>query len=103
MSYTNVLLALTEQTETQLVFYCPGCKCGHSFRVRTQGDEQLPVWEWNQDMVKPTFSPSLLVNGSIPEGRCHSFVRNGMIEFLGDCHHSLRGQTVALPTMTEEW
>ena len=28
---------------------------------------------------------------------CHSFVRNGRIEFLGDCTHGLAGKTVDLP------
>lgn len=28
---------------------------------------------------------------------CHSFVRAGKIEFLGDCTHALKGQTVPLP------
>ena len=30
---------------------------------------------------------------------CHSFVRDGRIEFLSDCTHELAGQTVEL----EEW
>ena len=29
--------------------------------------------------------------------RCHSFVREGRIEFLSDCTHALAGQTVELP------
>ena len=28
---------------------------------------------------------------------CHSFVTDGRIQFLGDCTHSLAGQTVDLP------
>jgi hypothetical protein len=31
--------------------------------------------------------------------RCHSFVRNGRIEFLGDCTHALASQTVDLPDL----
>ncbi len=27
----------------------------------------------------------------------HSFIKDGMIEFLGDCTHKLAGQTVDLP------
>lgn len=27
---------------------------------------------------------------------CHSFVRNGKIEYLNDCTHELAGQTVEL-------
>ena len=28
---------------------------------------------------------------------CHSFVTDGLIQFLGDCTHALAGQTVDMP------
>lgn len=31
--------------------------------------------------------------------RCHSFVVDGQMQFLGDCTHALAGQTVPIP----EW
>lgn len=77
-------------------FWCPGCDSPHLFDLR---------WEFNGDVDNPTFSPSLLVNGREPRHpnilRCHSFVRNGKIEFLGDCEHTLAGQTVELPDYRE--
>lgn len=74
-------------------FKCPGCKDIHLFDSR---------WEFNGDEEKPTFSPSLLVNGRPEEfnpevPRCHSFVRSGRIEFLNDCSHPLAGQVAELP------
>jgi len=69
-------------------FYCPGCKMHHA---------PNHTWEFNGDLVKPTFSPSILVNGSHPDKRCHSFVRNGSIEYLSDCFHTLAGKTIELP------
>jgi hypothetical protein len=36
-------------------------------------------------------------NANPPSPLCHSFVRDGRIEFLSDCTHSLAGQTVELP------
>lgn len=36
-------------------------------------------------------------------GVCHSFVRAGRIEFLGDCTHALAGQTVPLPPWPEDY
>jgi hypothetical protein len=48
-------------------------------------------------MESPTFTPSILCNKDAPEVRCHSFVVNGRIQFLGDCFHFLKGQTVDLP------
>jgi len=32
---------------------------------------------------------------------CHSFIRDGKIQFLGDCTHALAGQTVDLPELPE--
>lgn len=76
------------------LFRCPGCDEWHGV------DD---TWEFNGDMEAPTFSPSVLVmpsdNGYIK--RCHSFVRSGKIEFLGDCEHSLAGQTVELPEVED--
>jgi hypothetical protein len=81
------LLASHLETGPCYYFYCPGCKNYHVFDSR---------WQFNGDLDNPTFSPSLLCNPNTPERRCHSFVRDGKIEFLGDCHHALAGQTVAM-------
>lgn len=72
----------------------PGCEYGHSFRVRKAANDsrpRVPVWEWNGDYEKPTFTPSLLVNSFDPKTRCHLYVRDGVIEFLTDCWHGLAG------------
>ncbi len=79
---------------------CPACGYGHFFR--TVPHEGLPVWTFNGDRDKPTFSPSMLVNARThvtnPKAiLCHSFVRDGRIEFLSDCSHAMAGQTVDLP------
>ncbi len=91
-----------------LSFWCPGCKEAH--RVIT------PAWTFNGNFDKPTLSPSILVTGSsrfptdaecdqaiatgqpvdLPPKRCHSYVTDGQIQFLGDCLHPLAGQTVPL-------
>ena len=80
-----------------LGFHCPGCEMSHAVRVRS-ADGRRPSWEWNGDMVRPTFSPSILVQwtyAGVPKV-CHSFVRDGQIEFLSDCTHALAGKTVPL-------
>lgn len=101
-------------------FVCPGCGDTHSVG---------PTWTFNGDLERPTFSPSLLVRSGhfVPShkpddncwctynaeqkakgetdeapfscGICHSFIRDGRIEFLSDCTHKLAGQTVDLPTI----
>lgn len=74
-----------------LGIHCPGCGYGHSFLV---GKDH---WTWNGSFDAPTFSPPILVNGNMPEARCHSFVKDGKIHFLSDCFHGLKGKTVDLP------
>jgi len=86
--------------ETDYAFHCPGGECGHAIRVK--GPE--PCWGWNGSTEAPTFTPSIFVNrGSTnpTAPQCHSFVTDGKIQFLGDCSHSLKGQTVELPDWDE--
>ena len=100
------------------LFFCPGCKCGHGVWT-TNRNGVGANWTFNGNMEKPTFSPSILIRSHMwtppvtPENMaewdkapwpqtkvetvCHSFVRDGMIQFLGDCTHELKGQTVPLP------
>jgi Family of unknown function (DUF6527) len=79
-------------------FHCPGC--GSSHRLRVDPPDRHPCWTWNGDRLKPTFTPSILSaydSGPARERRvCHSFVTDGRIQFLSDCTHALRGQTVDL-------
>lgn len=76
-----------------MMFWCPGCKTYHAPRVKGSHP-----WQWNEDLVRPTIHPSILVTFPFrdEERRCHSFVRDGKIEFLSDCSHSLAGHTVPL-------
>ena len=103
---------------TYVYLWCPGCECLHS--VATGGSEGTQ-WAWDGDTVRPTISPSILVRGnqwpkdefpehyrpqhaSVAPGRdtvCHSFVRAGRWEFLGDSTHVLAGQTVDVVPIPE--
>lgn len=71
-------------------FWCRGCGTHHRFRTKLAKGETGPVWSWNGSMDRPTFSPSLLYPGLV----CHLFLRDGMVQYLGDCTHALAGQTV---------
>jgi Family of unknown function (DUF6527) len=84
-----------------IAFWCPGCDESHA--VITKGDAP-PVWAWNGDVDAPTLSPSICVTGGPSSGRtvCHSFVRDGAIQFLGDCTHKLAGRTVPLPDWPDD-
>lgn len=102
-----------------LSYYCQGCEGIHSVRVEGEG-----AWGFNGDYERPTFTPSVLVRSghyiqpgdcwcSFNErtGRktsfkcmlCHTFIRDGMVEFLSDCAHELAGQTLPLPPLPPEW
>jgi hypothetical protein len=107
----------TEQTpETRILWYCPGCKCSHGVPV----PPHAKAWQWNGSLEAPTLSPSVLVTSGhyapnyqggacwcsykaedgtpAPFGciRCHCFIRDGRIEFLGDCSHDYVGRTVEM-------
>lgn len=104
---SQVVKRITSQdgSNVLMVFECPGCGIDHAFTVESP---TRPRWDWNNDMVKPTFSPSLLVRWPDPDGPpgnanvCHSFVRGGVIEFLGDCTHNLAGQSIPMEDRSDE-
>ena len=101
------------------LFWCPGCDHTHHVTVKQHPDGKGPVWGFNDNVEKPTFSPSLLVQYDMweppvtPENMeqwkaapwqqtkvhyvCHSFINDGKIQFLTDCTHKLAGQTVDIP------
>lgn len=78
---------------------CPACRdadrCwAHVFHIAKDGRG----WNFDGNYERPTFSPSMLAYDD--KGyRCHSFVRDGKIEYLGDCTHSMAGQTIELPVV----
>lgn len=80
-----------------LIFWCPGCDHMHRI-VFEQTADPTAVWQWDGNLEAPTVSPSILVHYPTPEPNprnvCHSFLRAGRWEFLGDCTHALAGQTV---------
>lgn len=103
-----------------LYFYCLGCKEEHVI---------TPAWGWNGSYDKPTFTSShitwsghydpsgrggcwcefnknLIAKGEEPSKftckRCHSMIKDGKQEYLGDCTHDMAGQTVDIPPYREE-
>lgn len=82
---------LYQPTPDLLMIQCPGCDGPHMVRVGPGG------WTWDGNAERPTFSPSLLTRGGESGATCHLFVRDGQIQFLGDCTHALAGQTVPMP------
>lgn len=103
--------------QEEYIFHCPGCDIGHKFVVKWNEQKKqehidwckqrgftynaTPIWTFNGSMELPTFSPSLLMCPDEPSRRCHSFVRDGKIQFLDDCFHKLKGQTVEIPDVDD--
>lgn len=80
--------------------YCPGCQQEHLYRTADIYDEKGKLdegWKFNNDFYEPTFSPSLVINGKIPSERCHFILRDGIIDYFGDCHHELKNTKEPLP------
>lgn len=98
-------------------FWCPGCEELHVVGTN---------WSFDGNLERPTISPSLLVRGGhfVTESftgtcwctynaehpdapspfkceQCHTFIKNGEIQFLGDCSHALAGQTVPIPPLPD--
>lgn len=98
-----VIVSVIEENGVKLpynvIFYCPGCKQLHSVYAFSFKSSKGGQWQWNGDKVKPTFSPSVLYERENEPNmpRCHSFVENGIIRYLGDCGHALANQNVPLP------
>ena len=74
-------------------WWCPGCDGIHVLH-RVNVSEG---WTWDGNVEAPTISPSVLVSGGGEGIVCHTFIKAGQIEFLGDCTHALKGRTVPIP------
>ncbi len=94
-----------------LSYWCQGCESLH--KVWVEGGPPGSNWGWNGNVDRPTFTPSVLVTYPAnpdadeefkewrTERRCHTFITDGMVQFLGDCTHALAGQTLALPELPD--
>jgi hypothetical protein len=92
-----------------LTYWCQGCESLH--QVWVKGGPPGSNWGWNGDVDRPTFTPSVLVtypanpdaDEEFKEWRtarcCHTFITDGMVQFLGDCTHALAGKTEPLPDL----
>lgn len=80
---------------THLTLNFPGPVGKLTLPVITKGTrEGTSCWSWNGDIEKPTLRPSVLTTREHISLRCHTWVNDGKAQFLDDCSHELRGQTV---------
>ena len=92
--------------------WCPACEERHAFAV-SKAFNNGARWTFDGNFDAPTFAPSMNIRTgprpTVPAGRpdvgqidvCHYFLRAGKIQYLSDCTHALKGQTVELPKMPE--
>lgn len=86
---THEVVTHDEKSHYAWWVWCPACDAPHSFDDR---------WTLSGTHEAPSFMPSMLVHeyaGS--HARCHSFLKDGVWQFLGDCTHSSAGQHVEAP------
>lgn len=95
------------------VHWCPGCGETH---VIPDG------WTFDGNVDRPTFAPSVKITGKQtvrnergewtgewvlgPDGKvldecCHYILTAGVLNFCGDCTHTLVGRSVPLPELPE--
>lgn len=84
---------IEEATHVQLAL--PGPLMTRIIPVMLKGQRRgTNCWSWNGDTEKPTLKPSIrTVCRTI---LCHTFVNDGMVQFLDDCSHELAGKTLEL-------
>ncbi len=91
-----------------LAHWCPACESMHQFALDGKNSNGAQ-WTWDGNVENPTFAPSMniTVNGKDqqhydpeePTEVCHYFLKAGVIEYLADCTHMLRGQRIILPPL----
>lgn len=57
-----------------------------------------PMWNWDGNLEKPSLSPSILTHSG-KDGRCHAYLRAGVMKYLDDCTHSMKGKQVPIPDL----
>jgi len=87
----------TPEEATHLRLHLPGPLPNRILPVIIKGERRgTPCWSWNGSVDAPTVKPSILTKGGDGDEVCHSFVNDGMVQFLPDCSHAFAGKTVEL-------
>jgi Family of unknown function (DUF6527) len=94
-----------------IMLWCPGCEERNPERRRgglnmlpVSGDSsKRPTWTWNGNLEAVTLSPSILCQMKLPELNfvCHSYLTDGIWNFLNDCTHDLAGKQVPMMPLPE--
>ena len=78
--------------------WCPACNTEHHIAIFKANPKTQADWRWDGNIERPTFDPCVRASINV-EGRtvtlCHYWIKQGMIEFTGECQHGPR--TVEMP------
>lgn len=77
-----------------LSHWCPACDRAHLVNLTRYGAQ------WDHNGARPTFTPD--IRHSDGTGLCHYFIIDGMVRFLDDCTHIMKGRTVPLPVFPHQ-
>lgn len=89
---------------TALQFICPGCALfgGTGLHLLpVNSPNYSPSWDWDGNLEQPSLSPSIHTKRGEEGGNCHSFLKEGVFDFLSDCDHILAGTIVEMPDLPD--
>ena len=102
-SFKTISPKFQETDKGTMFWFCPGCKVLHPIYLDIPG-RVGPKWNWNGSLENPTFSPSFLTQWKQRDVDhvCHTFIREGKVQYLGDCTHELKNTTIDLPDLPDD-
>jgi hypothetical protein len=100
IKHNSKLWERKQDTDSYFLIWCSGCKCAHGFSV--------PRWSFDGNLESPTFAPSLRLSYIHPDTGveailCHINVTKGQIIYHSDCPHDLKGQTIPMQDIPENY
>ena len=103
------------ETKSYFLFWCPGCGCGHLYWCGP-GFEHSQKWDFNGNVDKPTFTPSLrtyvritkeiddkLVDTGEQKTLCHLNLTDGQLQYCEDNPHKMNNQTIPMQDIPEDY
>ena len=95
------------KSDSGFAHYCPGCRDLH-YIATSKPNSCGAQWRWDGNITAPTLQPSILIRMEDPDKEfptevCHYFLKAGVIEYLNDCTHALKGCKISLPALPEDF
>lgn len=85
-----------------IAHYCPACRELHTFSCQQPDPLTGCKWVWDGNIIRPTLTPSINItwtHGNKLTRRCHYTLEAGILQFIEDCTHELKGIRMSLPAL----